>query len=74
MKKHVFHMAYDATDFYLSTLPDTREAHDRRADRLVHLMEAGGADAIAARIRDHADHSGTAFTGTLTSSLGAVAR
>ncbi|WP_369386841.1 polysaccharide pyruvyl transferase family protein [Streptomyces sp. CG1] len=70
VKKHVFHMAYDATDFYLSTLPDTREAHERRADRLVHLVHGGGADAIAARIREHADHSATTFTETLTSLLG----
>ncbi|MCT9080420.1 polysaccharide pyruvyl transferase family protein [Streptomyces fulvoviolaceus] len=74
VKKHVFHMAYDATDFYLSTLPDTREAHQRRADRLVHLVEGGGADAVAARIREHADHSGTAFTETLTSLLGTTRR
>ncbi|MEU9475981.1 polysaccharide pyruvyl transferase family protein [Streptomyces sp. NPDC048191] len=70
VKKHVFHMAYDATDFYLTTLPDTREAHERRADRVVHLVEGGGARAVAARIRDHADHSGAAFTETLTSLLG----
>ncbi|MER5544329.1 polysaccharide pyruvyl transferase family protein [Streptomyces sp. NPDC002589] len=70
VKKHVFHMAYDAGDFYLSTLPDTREAHERGADRLVHLVEAGGADAIAARIRAHADYSATAFTATLNSLLG----
>ncbi|OLZ68852.1 hypothetical protein AV521_18715 [Streptomyces sp. IMTB 2501] len=67
VKKHVFHMAYDATDFYLSTLPDTLEAHERRADRLVHLVEDGGADAVATRIREHADHSATSFTETLTS-------
>ncbi|GAA3140939.1 hypothetical protein GCM10010521_29270 [Streptomyces rameus] len=67
VKKHVFHMAYDATDFYLTTLPDTPEAYERRADRLVHLVEGGGADAVAARIRAHADHSAAAFTETLTS-------
>jgi len=70
VKKHVFHMAYDATDFYLSTLPDTREAHERRIDRIAHLVEGGGADTVVARIREHADHSETAFTGTLTSLLG----
>lgn len=70
VKKHVFHMAYDAADFYLSTLPDTPEAHERRIDRVVHLMEGGGADAVATRIRAHADHSETAFTETLASLLG----
>lgn len=74
VKKHVFHMAYDATDFYLSTLPDTPEAHERRADRLVQLVEGGGADAVATRIREHADQSGTAFTETLTSLLGTARR
>ncbi|SER82376.1 hypothetical protein SAMN04487983_10239 [Streptomyces sp. yr375] len=74
VKKHVFHMAYDAADFYLSTLPDTDEAHARRADRLVQLVEGGGADAVAARIRAHADRSGAAFTETLTSLLGATCR
>ncbi|WP_055717248.1 hypothetical protein [Streptomyces torulosus] len=69
VKKHVFHMAYDAADFYLTTLPDTREGHERRLDRLVHLVEGGGADAVAARIREHADQSATAFTETLTSLL-----
>ncbi|UUU19851.1 polysaccharide pyruvyl transferase family protein [Streptomyces sp. DSM 40750] len=70
VKKHVFHMAYDATDFYLSTLPDTPEAHERRIDRLVNLMDGGGADAVATRLREHADHSETAFTETLASLLG----
>jgi hypothetical protein len=69
VKKHVFHMAYDATDFYLSTLPDTREAHERRADRLVGLVEGGAAAAIVTRIRDHADHSAASFTETLASLL-----
>ncbi|MFS4094806.1 hypothetical protein [Streptomyces sp. AF1A] len=69
VKKHVFHMAYDAADFYLSTLPDTAEAHERRADRLAGLVEGGGAAAIATRIRDHADHSATSFTETLASLL-----
>ncbi|WP_405670161.1 polysaccharide pyruvyl transferase family protein [Streptomyces sp. NBC_01530] len=73
VKKHVFHLAYDATDFYLSTLPDTREAHERRIDRITHLVEGGGAEAIAARIREHADHSATAFTETLSSLLGSAA-
>ncbi|EST19242.1 polysaccharide pyruvyl transferase family protein [Streptomyces roseochromogenus] len=69
VKKHVFHMAYDAADFYLSTLSDTREAHARRAGRIVRLVEGGGADAIAARIHEHADRSATAFTETLASLL-----
>jgi hypothetical protein len=69
-KKHVFHLAYDAADFYLSTLPDTQEAHDRRADRLVHLVEGGGAAAITARIHKHADYSASAFTKALASLLG----
>ncbi|MFF9770625.1 polysaccharide pyruvyl transferase family protein [Streptomyces sp. NPDC014636] len=69
VKKHVFHMAYDATDFYLSTLTDTPQAYERRADLFAHLVEGGGADAVAARIRDHADYSATAFTQTLTSLL-----
>jgi hypothetical protein len=71
VKKHVFHMAYDATDFYVSTLPDTREGHERRIDRLVRLVEGGGAEAVAARIRAHADYSATAFTETLASLLDA---
>jgi hypothetical protein len=65
VKKHVFHMAYDATDFYLTT----KEGHGQDLDRLVRLLEGGGADTVAARIRDHADHSATAFTRTLTSLL-----
>ncbi|MFF8398387.1 hypothetical protein [Streptomyces sp. NPDC016172] len=65
VKKHVFHMAYDATDFYLTT----QEGHGQDLDRLVRLLEGGGADTVAARIRDHADHSATAFTRTLTSLL-----
>ncbi|MEU6139637.1 hypothetical protein ABZ848_04665 [Streptomyces sp. NPDC047081] len=70
VKKHVFHLAYDAADFYLTTAPDTPEGHERRLDRLVRLVEGGGADAVAARIREHADHSATAFTGALASLLG----
>jgi hypothetical protein len=65
VKKHVFHMAYDATDFYLST----QEGHGQSTDRLVQLLEGGGAQAVASRIRAHADHSATAFTDTLTSLL-----
>ncbi|MEU0723088.1 hypothetical protein [Streptomyces sp. NPDC006140] len=67
VKKHVFHMAYDATDFYLST----QEGYGQDLDRIVHLVEGGGADAVAARIREHADHSATSFTETLASLLGA---
>ncbi|GAP47042.1 uncharacterized protein SAZU_1779 [Streptomyces azureus] len=67
VKKHVFHMAYDATDFYLST----QEGRGQSTDRLVQLLEDGGAEAVAARIRAHADYSATAFTGTLTSLLDA---
>ncbi|MFE9450008.1 hypothetical protein [Streptomyces sp. NPDC006739] len=69
VKKHVFHMAYDAADFYLSSLPDTPEGHRRRIDRLVHLVEGGGAEAVAARIRQHADRSEAAFTDALASVL-----
>ncbi|MCK8432085.1 polysaccharide pyruvyl transferase family protein [Streptomyces sp. D2-8] len=65
VKKHVFHMAYDATDFYLTT----QEGHGQDLDRLVRLLEGGGADTVAARIRDHADCSARAFTRTLTSLL-----
>ncbi|MFD6170496.1 polysaccharide pyruvyl transferase family protein [Streptomyces coeruleorubidus] len=67
VKKHVFHMAYDAADFYLST----QEGHRQTIDHLVRLLEGGGADAVAARIRAHADYSATAFTETLTSLLDA---
>ncbi|MFI6853265.1 hypothetical protein [Streptomyces sp. NPDC050416] len=70
VKKHVFHMAYDATDFYLSTQEGHRQSGDR-LDRLVQLLEGGGAEAVAARIRAHADHSATAFTETLASVLDA---
>ncbi|MGY6018069.1 polysaccharide pyruvyl transferase family protein [Streptomyces spinosirectus] len=70
VKKHVFHLAYDAEDFYLSTLPDTPEGHELRADRIVRLVEGGGAEAIATRLRAHADHSASAFTGTLSALLG----
>ncbi|MEV0242798.1 hypothetical protein AB0I06_23090 [Streptomyces sp. NPDC050674] len=65
VKKHVFHMAYDATDFYLTTL----QGHGQDQDRIVRLLEGGGAAAVAARIRDHADHSATSFTRTLASLL-----
>ncbi|WP_338778261.1 hypothetical protein [Streptomyces sp. DG1A-41] len=67
VKKHVFHMAYDATDFYLST----QEGHGQSTDRLVQLLEDGGAEAVASRIRAHADYSATAFTETLASVLDA---
>ncbi|MFE6526276.1 polysaccharide pyruvyl transferase family protein [Streptomyces sp. NPDC057794] len=72
VKKHVFHLAYDATDFYLSTQEgvEGREGRERDLDRLVRLLEGGGAEAVAARIRAHADHSATAFTETLTALLG----
>ncbi|CAK7287764.1 polysaccharide pyruvyl transferase family protein [Streptomyces misionensis] len=69
VKKHVFHMAYDAADFYLTTVPDSPEGHERRADRIVRLVEGGGAAAVAARIREHADHSARSFTETLTALL-----
>ncbi|QLI99834.1 polysaccharide pyruvyl transferase family protein [Streptomyces sp. NEAU-sy36] len=69
VKKHVFHMAYDAADFYLSTVPDSPEGHARRADRIVRLVEGGGAAAVAARIREHADHSAHSFTETLAALL-----
>ncbi|MGK5696139.1 hypothetical protein ACSNOJ_25160 [Streptomyces sp. URMC 128] len=70
VKKHVFHMAYDATDFYLSTQEGHRQSIDL-LDRLVPLLEGGGAEAVAARIRAHADYSATAFTEALTSLLDA---
>ncbi|MFJ9927188.1 MULTISPECIES: polysaccharide pyruvyl transferase family protein [Streptomyces] len=69
VKKHVFHMAYDAADFYLTTVPDSPEGHARRADRIVRLVEGGGAAAVAARIREHADHSAHSFTETLAALL-----
>jgi hypothetical protein len=69
VKKHVFHMSYDAADFYLSTLPDTPASLTHRTDRLAHLVDGDGATAITTRIRTHADHSATAFTRTLTSLL-----
>ncbi|MEU3887022.1 hypothetical protein [Streptomyces sp. NPDC029041] len=65
VKKHVFHMAYDATDFYLTT----QEGHGQDLDRIVGLLEGGGADTVAARIRDHADHSAASFTRTLATLL-----
>ncbi|GAA2284500.1 hypothetical protein GCM10010234_23800 [Streptomyces hawaiiensis] len=65
VKKHVFHMAYDATDFYLTT----QEGHGQDLERIAGLLEGGGADTVAARIRDHADHSAESFTRTLTSLL-----
>jgi hypothetical protein len=65
VKKHVFHMAYDATDFYLTT----QEGHGQDLDRIAGLLEGGGADTVAARIRDHADHSAASFMQTLTSLL-----
>ncbi|MFJ5994150.1 hypothetical protein [Streptomyces sp. NPDC092370] len=65
VKKHVFHMAYDATDFYLTT----REGYGQDLGRIADLLEGGGADAVAARIRDHADHSGASFMRTLASLL-----
>ncbi|MCS0605364.1 polysaccharide pyruvyl transferase family protein [Streptomyces sp. LP11] len=69
LKKHVFHLAYDATDFYLSTRPDTPEAHERRAAGIVRLVTGGAADAVGARTRRHASASEAAFTGALTSLL-----
>jgi hypothetical protein len=69
VKKHVFHMAYDAADFYFSTVPDSPQGRAHRLDRLVHLVDGGGADAVAARIREHADQSAAAFTETLNSLL-----
>ncbi|MFF5404227.1 polysaccharide pyruvyl transferase family protein [Streptomyces misionensis] len=69
VKKHVFHMAYDAADFYLTTVPDSPEGHARRADRIVRLVEGGGAAAVAARIREHADHCAHSFTETLAALL-----
>ncbi|NEB00532.1 polysaccharide pyruvyl transferase family protein [Streptomyces sp. SID13726] len=71
VKKHVFHMAYEAGDFYFSTVPDTPEYRRRRLDRLVRLVEDGGAGAIAERVRGHADESETAFAGALKSLVGA---
>ncbi|WP_369197295.1 hypothetical protein [Streptomyces djakartensis] len=65
VKKHVFHMAYDATDFYLST----RQGYGGDAERIVRLVEGGGAAAVAARIRDHAEYSATSFLTALTSLL-----
>ncbi|MFE1247414.1 hypothetical protein [Streptomyces sp. NPDC058735] len=65
VKKHVFHMAYDAADFYLST----RQCSASDLDRVVRLLEGGGADAVAARVRDHADHSAASFLRTLASLL-----
>ncbi|MBB4715593.1 polysaccharide pyruvyl transferase family protein [Streptomyces luteogriseus] len=65
VKKHVFHMAYDATDFYLTT----EEGYGQDLDRLVQLLEGGGAETVAVRIRDHADHSASSFIRTLTSLL-----
>jgi hypothetical protein len=69
VKKHVFHLAYDAEDFYLSTLPGTPDALERRADRIVRLVEGGGAEAIAGRLRAHAEQSAASFTDTLTALL-----
>jgi hypothetical protein len=69
VKKHVFHLAYDAEDFYLSTLPGTPDALERRADRIVRLVEGGGAEAIAGRLRTHAEQSAASFTDTLTALL-----
>jgi hypothetical protein len=65
VKKHVFHMAYDATDFYLTT----EEGHGQDLERIAGLLEGGGSDTVAARIRDHADHSAASFMRTLTSLL-----
>lgn len=66
VKKHVFHMSYDAADFYLSTLPDTPESLTHRTDRLAHLIDGDGATTITTRIRTHADQSAAAFTETLS--------
>ncbi|MEU0856155.1 hypothetical protein ACFYMX_21850 [Streptomyces griseofuscus] len=70
VKKHVLHMAYDATDFYLPAVADSPEGHERRAERIVRLVEGGGAAAVAERIRAHAEYSANSFTETLTSLLG----
>ncbi|MEV0322494.1 polysaccharide pyruvyl transferase family protein [Streptomyces sp. NPDC050658] len=69
VKKHVFHMAYDASDFYLSTFPDTDEVRERRIDRIAGLIEGRGAEVVAARIHNHAEWSAEKFTETLVSML-----
>ncbi|MGW2629139.1 hypothetical protein ACWC2K_07415 [Streptomyces chattanoogensis] len=67
LKKHVFHLAYDAADFYLTTAPHTPGRLTRRIDRLVRLVEGGGAAAVAGRIHEHAERSAADVVGALAS-------
>ncbi|MFF4576672.1 hypothetical protein [Streptomyces sp. NPDC001410] len=69
LKKQIFHLAYDAADFYLATLPYTSRVQDQRIDRLAQLLEGDGAAAIANRINEHAQRSAKEFTTALTSAL-----
>lgn len=68
LKKHVFHLAYDAGDFYVSTARGTSAQHREHFERLVQLLD-GGFKPVVQRMHHHAERSEAALNQTLTSIL-----
>ena len=54
LKKHVFHLGYDATDFYLSTRDEGEPVRQAKIEQIAQLLSDGGAPSIVARMRAHA--------------------
>ncbi|QIS14250.1 polysaccharide pyruvyl transferase family protein [Nocardia arthritidis] len=67
LKKHVFYLAYNATDFYLSTLDEGAQTRRDRVERIATLIENGGAAAITARMAQHAAEAEKQLVDTLHS-------
>ncbi|MEU7145426.1 polysaccharide pyruvyl transferase family protein [Nocardia sp. NPDC046473] len=65
LKKHVFYLAYNATDFYLSTVDEGEAARVEQIKRIATLIEDGGAASITERMRQHADEAEKQLTGAL---------
>jgi hypothetical protein len=65
LKKHIFHLAYDATDFYVSTARSPRRTRADHFELLVELLLGGGFEPVVHRMRMHAERSAGDFQRTV---------
>lgn len=73
LKKHIFHLSYDAGDFYIPTERGKGDQWKVRLERVAQLLDRGY-ESVVDRIRLHAERSGDSLKIALESILGSALR